>query len=179
VSRIQRERAADASEARVVTVAILVVTSEGSGDGGAGQVLAERCAALGHEVLKRLALPPDRDALEAQLRAWVAEESLDVVIVTGAVGLTPADVTPESVRAVLERELPGFGEAVRRAHEAEVGHRAIQGRELAGISGGTLIFAVSSDRAACIRAWDAVLGSLIDPSADASLIPFLSQLVVT
>lgn len=178
MSRSPRGRT-PAAEARVVTVAILVVTPEGTAEGGSGQLLGERCAALGHEVLKRLALPPDREALEAQLRAWVAEESLDVIIVAGAVGPTPRDVAPEAVRAVLERELPGFGEAVRRAHESAVGHRAIHGRELAGVSGGTLVFAVSSEPEACARAWDGVLGELLDPTADASLIPLLPELAIT
>jgi len=178
VSRDVEERPS-ATEPRVVTVAILAVTAEGTAEGGCAQLLAERCAALGHEVLKRLALPPVREAIEAQLRAWVAEESIDVIVVSGAVGVTPSDVVPESVRAVLERELPGFGEAVRRTHEGAVGHLAIHGRELAGVSGGTFIFAVSSERQACLRAWDGVLRELLDPSAVASLVPLLSQLAIT
>ncbi len=177
MSRAEEEREPTATQDRVVTVAVLVVAPPGTSL-GAAQVLVDRCAALGHQVLKRLHLPPDREAIEAQLRAWVAEESIDVVLVAGAIGLTSADVTPEAVRAVIERELPGFGETVRRAHEARVGLRAIHGRELAGVSGGTLVFAISSERQACIGAWDAVLGPLLDPSAEASLVPLLSELVV-
>lgn len=162
----------------MVTVAILAVATEGAVDGGSGQLLAERCAALGHEVLKRLALPPDRESIEAQLRAWVAEESIDVVVVMGAVGVTPSDVAPEAVRAVLERELPGFGEAVRRAHEREVGHRAVHGRELGGVAGGSFVFALSAEHESLVRAWDSVLGELLDPSSEASLIPLLPALAI-
>lgn len=172
------EEGAASGEPRVVTVAILSVSSAPVSDDPPSALLASRCQALGHEVLKRLALRPSREAVETQLRAWIAEESIDVILISGGVGLLADDVTPEAVRAVIDRELPGFGEAVRAARSEHVGLRALQGRELAGVAAGTFVFAVGAELEACQCAWDAVLAPLLDADDEASLVPLLDRLIV-
>ncbi|MBX7197644.1 MAG: hypothetical protein K1X94_36700 [Sandaracinaceae bacterium] len=171
----EHERAV--AEPRVVTVAILAVAPRRVLDEPASALLASRCQSLGHQVLKRLVLPPSREAIETQLRAWIAEESIDVILVAGGVGLSSNDVTPEAVRAVIEREIPGFGEAVRSARSEHVGLLALHGRELAGVAAGTFVFAVGGETASCQIAWDAVLEPMLDPASEASVVPLLSQLV--
>lgn len=166
------------SAARTVTVAVLTVSASRTLETDAvGELLASRSAALGHHVLKRLVLPPSREAVEAQLRAWVAEETLDVVLVTGGVGLRRADVTPEAVRAVLDREIPGFGEHVRRVRSEREGTGALRTREVAGIAGATLVFAMPSDAGACREAWDSFLAEQLDPRAPGpTLVALLPEL---
>jgi molybdenum cofactor biosynthesis protein B len=164
-------------EPRVVTVAILSVAPRLLADDPVTAFLSARCQRLGHQVLKRLALPPARDAIEAQLRAWVAEDAIDVILVSGGVGLLPGDVTPEAIRAVVERELPGYGEAVRAARSEHVGLRAIHGRETAGVAAGTFVLATSAELEACTQVWDAVVEPMLDPASDASLVPLLARLV--
>lgn len=165
------------AEARVVTVAILSLTSERGLDDPASAYLATQCQALGHQVLKRLSLAPLREPLESQLRAWIAEDSIDVILVSGGIGLLPGDVTPEAIRAVVEREIPGYGEAVRAARSEHIGLRALRGRELAGVAAGTFVLSVGGELEACEQAWEAVLSALLDPASDASLIPLLAELV--
>jgi molybdenum cofactor synthesis domain-containing protein len=63
----------------------------------------------------------------------------DVVVTTGGTGLTPADLTPEMTRRVMEREIPGIAEALRSAGAAAGVPSAILSRGLAGVSGHTLI----------------------------------------
>lgn len=163
-------------EPRVVTVAILAVSSRVLADDPVTAFLASRCQRLGHQVIKRLCLPPSREAIEAQLRAWIAEDSIDVLLVSGGTGLLPGDVTPEAIRAVVEREIPGYGEAVRAARSEHVGLRAIHGRETAGVAAGTFVFATSAELEACTQAWDAVLEPMLDASSDASVVPLLARL---
>lgn len=163
-------------EARIVTVAILSVSRERVLDDPTSAFLASRIARLGHQVIKRLALPPAREAVEQQLRAWIAEESIDVILVAGGVGILSDDVTPEAVRAVVEREMPGFGEAVRAARSEHVGLRAIHGREIGGVAAGTFVLAIGGELEATTHAFDAVIDPMLDAASDASLVPFLDRL---
>lgn len=83
-------------------------------------------------------MPDERADLEALLRFLCDEEAMDLVITTGGTGPSPRDITPEATRAVLERELVGFGEAMRMRSFAMV-PTAILSRATAGTRGRTLI----------------------------------------
>ena len=87
--------------------------------------------------LSRL-IPDERSTISATLRALCDEEHCDLIVTTGGTGPAPRDVTPEATRDVLERELPGFGEAMRAVSFAKV-PTAILSRATAGTRGRTLI----------------------------------------
>ena len=80
----------------------------------------------------------DGEPVEVVLRDAVAG-GYDVVVTTGGTGLTPADLTPEMTRRVLDREIPGIAEALRSAGAAAGVPAAILSRGLAGVAGRTLI----------------------------------------
>jgi molybdopterin adenylyltransferase len=85
-------------------------------------------------------MPDDASALSALLIRMADFEGLPLVVTTGGTGPSPRDVTPEATRAVLEKELPGFGELMRRRSYDLAGvPTAILSRATAGIRGGTLI----------------------------------------
>jgi len=77
-------------------------------------------------------LPDDRDAIESALRELVDTCDCDLVITTGGTGPAPRDVTPEATRAILEKELPGFGETMRASSFPKV-PTAILSRATAGV----------------------------------------------
>ena len=87
---------------------------------------------------RRLLLRDERSVLEATLRRLCDEEGCALILTTGGTGPAPRDITPEATRAVLERELPGFGEIMRTRSFASV-PTAILSRALAGTRGATLI----------------------------------------
>lgn len=89
------------------------------------------------EFVTRL-LPDERRRIAAALRELCDEERCALVITTGGTGPMPRDVTPEATREVLEKELPGFGEAMRM-HSFRTVPTAILSRATAGIRGSTLI----------------------------------------
>ncbi len=101
----------------------------------------ERLAA-GHfaEVLEwtRVLLPDDRTMLEATLRRLADEDHCPLILTTGGTGPSARDITPEATRAVLEKELPGFGEIMRLQSYERV-KTAILSRATAGIRGRSLI----------------------------------------
>ena len=83
-------------------------------------------------------LPDERDLIAERLRLVCARGECALVITTGGTGPSARDVTPEATRAVLEKELPGFGEAMRMLSFPTV-PTAILSRATAGIRGKTLI----------------------------------------
>src|SRR6188474_1136480 len=86
----------------------------------------------------RVLLPDDQAGIEATLRRLADVEQCPLILTTGGTGPAPRDVTPEATRAVLERELPGFGELMRMQSYALV-PTAILSRSIAGTRGRTLI----------------------------------------
>lgn len=86
----------------------------------------------------RVLLPDDRAALEAALRRLADTEQCPLILTTGGTGPAPRDITPEATRAVLEKELPGFGEIMRLHSYAKV-KTAILSRATAGVRGRSLI----------------------------------------
>lgn len=96
-----------------------------------------RDAFPGAKVVARL-IPDERAQIAATLRALCDVEGCDLVVTTGGTGPAPRDVTPEATRDVLDRELPGFGEAMRAVSFAAV-PTAILSRATAGTRGRSLI----------------------------------------
>ena len=86
----------------------------------------------------RVLIADERAEIESALRRLCDDECCDLVLTTGGTGPAPRDVTPEATRAVLERELPGFGEIMRVQSFAKV-PTAILSRAVAGTRGLTLI----------------------------------------
>lgn len=85
------------------------------------------------------AIVPDEVAvISARLRELADDDRCDLIVTTGGTGISPRDVTPEATRAMLEKELPGFGEIMRAASFAKV-KTAILSRATAGTRGQSLI----------------------------------------
>ncbi len=96
-------------------------------------------AALGPDVVFEAAIVADeRDVIAATLRRLADERNCDLIVTTGGTGITLRDVTPEATRAVLEKELPGFGEIMRAKSFAKV-RTSILSRATAGTRGTALI----------------------------------------
>jgi molybdopterin adenylyltransferase len=101
------------------------------------RILAPAFPPLTPTFLARL-IPDERTAIASTLRALCDEDRCDLIVTTGGTGPAPRDVTPEATRDILERELPGFGEAMRAVSFAKV-PTAILSRATAGTRGRTLI----------------------------------------
>jgi len=92
----------------------------------------------GEAVFESLIVPDEVEAISAALRKFADAQKCDMVVTTGGTGISPRDVTPEATRAVLEKELPGFGEIMRVQSFAKV-RTAILSRAMAGTRGECLI----------------------------------------
>jgi molybdenum cofactor synthesis domain-containing protein len=124
-----------------------------------GPVLVELLRSAGCTAVDGPVVVPDGDAVETALRDAVAA-GYDVVVTTGGTGLTPGDLTPEMTRRVLEREIPGIAEALRKAGAAAGVPAAILSRGLAGVAGRTLIVNLPGSTGG-VRDGMAVLGPVL------------------
>jgi len=113
-----------------------------------GARLAALLAEAGQERVERRVVGDDVAAIDSTVRALLASDAVDVVVLDGGTGVSPSDVTPEAVSSLLERELEGFGEAFRALSLAAVGPAAILSRALGGVVGQKAVFALPGSPAA-------------------------------
>ena len=144
-----------------------------------GALLVELAQKAGHHVMDKVIVPDDRKRIEVQLRRWINEPNVEVIIATGGSGVTGRDVTPEAFEEVWEKSIPGFGELFRMLSYEHIGTSTIQSRACAGVARGTYLFALPGSTGACKDAWDGILRYQLDirykPCNFAELIPRLQE----
>ena len=146
-----------------VNIAVLTVSdSRRLEDDKSGDLLAGRVAEDGHHLADRRIVTDDFDAIIEIVSKWLQTDTIDVVIATGGTGLTGRDGTPEAFRSIFEKEIEGFGELFRYVSFQKIGTSTIQSRALAGVAGGTYLFALPGSPSACRDAWDEILRYQLD-----------------
>ncbi len=139
---------------RAAVITVSSSLARGEGDDRSGRELTERCAAAGLDVSHEL-ISDDREAIATALRRLADEENARFIFTTGGTGLTPDDVTPEATRDVIDREAPGWAEAIRADSR---GHTplGILTRGISGIRGRTLIVNFPGNPKAIGQSWPVV-----------------------
>jgi molybdenum cofactor synthesis domain-containing protein len=122
---------------RAAILTISTSVAAGASEDLSGPALADLAAGAGAEVVALQVVPDDRAAIEEALRRH-AQGLVDLIFTTGGTGLTPDDVTPEATRAVIDRDAPGFAEAMR-AESLKHTPLGILTRGVSGIANRTLI----------------------------------------
>ena len=121
------------------TAILTVSTSVAAGvsEDLSGRALVEAAETMGAEIIATEVISDDRGAIEDALRRH-SSSGVSLILTTGGTGLTPDDVTPEATRAVIDRDAPGFAEAMR-AESLKFTPMGILTRGVSGIAGRTLI----------------------------------------
>ena len=146
-----------------VRIAVLTVSdTRALADDKSGDLLASRLTGAGHALADRAIVHDDKAQIIIALRAFIQTPDIDCVISTGGTGLTGRDVTPEAFRAVFEKEIDGFGEMFRFLSFQKIGTSTLQSRAVAGVAGGTYLFALPGSPSACKDAWDDLLVHQLD-----------------
>ena len=144
--------------AAIVTVSDRASRGEYEDKGGPGCADYLRAVVTSPLEITRHIIPDGRESVANTLRELVAAEA-DLILVTGGTGPAPRDETPEGCAAVIEKELAGFGEEMRRASLREV-PTAILSRQSAGIAGKSLIIMVPGKPSAIATCLDAVFAAV-------------------
>ena len=146
-----------------LNIAVLTVSDTRDLDtDSSGGTLAGRLTEAGHVLAGRAIVKDEVAAIQAQMKAWIEDPGVDVILSTGGTGFAPRDVTPEAVRPLLDRVMDGFSVVFHQASQTTVGVSTLQSRALAGQAGETFIFCVPGSTGACRDAWDLVLAEELD-----------------
>lgn len=144
-------------------IAILTVSdSRGEAEDTSGQYLQEAAQEAGHQVVERAIVKDDIYRIRARVSAWIADDGVQVVLITGGTGFTARDNTPEALLPLFDREVEGFGELFRMVSYEEIGTATIQSRALAGIANRTVMFAMPGSTRACRTAWERIIEEQLD-----------------
>ncbi|HEX3317972.1 MAG TPA: MogA/MoaB family molybdenum cofactor biosynthesis protein [Solirubrobacteraceae bacterium] len=122
---------------RTAVLTISTSVSDGRAEDASGPLLASLADEAGADVVALEVLPDAQAVIEVRLRHH-ADAGCDLIFTTGSTGFTPDDVAPEATRAVIERDAPGFAEAIR-ANALQHTPMGILTRGVSGIAGRTLI----------------------------------------
>ena len=146
-----------------INIAILTVSDTRTVESDkSGDLLKERIEGYGHRVAARSIVKDEVEVIQTEVKQWIESPNIDVVISTGGTGLTGRDVTPEAFKGIFEKEIEGFGELFRWLRFKKIGPSTIQSRAVAGVAGGTYIFALPGSTGACKDAWDEILQYQLD-----------------
>lgn len=146
-----------------VSIAVLTISDTRTADTDtSGDILAARIEAAGHTLAARVIVTDDIEAVQAQVRLWIADPDIEAIITTGGTGLTGRDITPEALRPLFDKEIDGFSVIWHKVSFESVGLSTLQSRALAGVANGTIIFALPGSNGAVKDGWDKIISHEID-----------------
>ena len=146
-----------------VRIAIMTVSdTRTAANDTSGDTLETRIKEAGHIVAARFIVKDDRAQIAAQLRRWIENPDVDVMISTGGTGLTGRDVTIEAFRSVFEKEIDGFAVLFHQISYEKIGTSTIQSRACAGVAKGKYLLALPGSPGAVKDGWDTILKSQLD-----------------
>ncbi len=120
---------------------VLTISDKGSKNerkDESGPIVSELLLSIGAAVANYEIIPDEKDVIEQKLIEYSDKINLDIIVTTGGTGVSPRDLTPDATLAVLDREIPGFAEAMRMESFKKTPHALIS-RAVAGVRGNTLI----------------------------------------
>jgi len=152
VAEHKRRASARASVAVITLSTTRTVENDQSGD-----LIKKLLERGGHNVPVRKVIADSRNVLRASLRELLRQKDIQVVITTGGTGLAASDITIETVRGMLEKELPGFSSLFMLLSYPEAKSSAMLSRALAGTVKGKLIFCLPGSPRACKLATESLI----------------------
>lgn len=114
-----------------------------------GPLIADLLGEAGHKTIAQAIVPDEKNRIEGQIEAWLADESIEAIMTTGGTGISRRDITIDVVCSLIDTPLPGFGELFRMISYQEIKAAAMLSRAEAGLvirpaeqGGETFIFAL-------------------------------------
>ena len=167
-------------KSKVLNIFVIIVSdSRDESSDRSGKVLVDRIHSAGHCLVNKIFIKDEFEDIKKKLIKLINEKNIDVIILSGGTGLTGRDSTPEAVKSVIKKEIPGFGEIFRFISFKKIATSALQSRALAGLANDKFIFSLPGSPGACKDAWDEILvhqlNSNTKPCNLVELIPRLKE----
>lgn len=144
-------------------IAVLTVSDTRNEDTDtSGKYLVDALRDAGHQLADKQILKDDKYQLRALVSRWIADEDIQVVLITGGTGFTGRDTTPEAVVPLFDSQIDGFGELFRHLTYQELGTSTVQSRALGGLANRTAIFCLPGSTGACRTGWQGILAEQLD-----------------
>jgi molybdenum cofactor biosynthesis protein B len=122
-----------------------------------GNLLASMIGQAGHLLADRAIVTDDAKKIRKQVKKWIKDPEVDVVISTGGTGFAERDVTPDAVAPLFDKEVDGFSTLFHMLSYATIGTSTIQSRACGGMAGDIFIFCLPGSPGACKDAWNGIL----------------------
>ena len=127
-----------------------------------GKILERKIKESGHLLVDKKFIKDEPKQIKRDIENVLKEKKAQVIILSGGTGLTGRDSTPEVLKNIITKEIPGFGEIFRYISYKKIGTSSLQSRALAGLAKDTFIFALPGSPNACKDAWDEILKFQLD-----------------
>lgn len=127
-----------------------------------GAYLVEAVEKAGHLVGDRAIVIDDIYKIRAQTSSWIADDSIQAIVITGGTGFYGRDSSPEAMKPLFDKHMEGFGELFRQVSYDEIGSSTIQSRALGGLANNTVIFCLPGSTGACKTAWTKIIKEQLD-----------------
>ncbi|MGO3182142.1 MAG: bifunctional molybdenum cofactor biosynthesis protein MoaC/MoaB [Aequorivita sp.] len=140
-----------------ITAAVIVCSdsiSAGKKEDKAGKAILEKLEMQNVKIVDYTVIPDEPEAIEEKYRQYL-EKEVDLIIFTGGTGLSPRDVTPETLEPFLDRRIPGIEEAIRSYGQQRTPY-AMLSRSLVGLSNKSLVMALPGSTKGAAESIDAV-----------------------
>lgn len=144
---------------RAAVITVSDKGSRGERTDASGPELAAILETHGMEIVSRLVIPDEREMISQALIELADSNNIDLILTTGGTGVSPRDVTPDATRDVIDKEIPGMAEEMRR-QSGLVTPTAMISRAIAGVRGRTLIINLPGSPRGARENLSFVLGAL-------------------
>ena len=146
-----------------VNIALLTVTDTRTIETDkSGSILVKKINEQNHKLVDRKLVKDEKELIKKILSEWIKKDNIDIIITTGGTGLTGRDITPEAIKDLADKEIPGFGELFRELSYKIIGTSAMQSRACAVLANGKYIFALPGSSGGVTDAWDEILKYQLD-----------------
>jgi len=144
-------------------ISVMIVSdSRDEASDKSGKILAQRITNSGHELCEKIFVNDNIKNIEENLQKLINSNNLNVIILSGGTGLTGRDSTPEAVKKLITKEIPGFGEIFRYISYKKIGTSSLQSRAIGGLANNKFVFSLPGSPNACKDAWDEILKFQLD-----------------
>jgi len=135
--------------AKTVRCAVITVSdTRTAANDTSGQLIVTGLEGAKHSVVEHIVVPDEPTPLREAVLKFVSSDAVDAVLLTGGTGIAARDQTPETIAALLTKELPGYGELFRMLSYQEIGAAAMLSRAQGGMIGATLVLTMPGSTAA-------------------------------